>query len=227
MTRDQMQALFVRLFRWLTVTEFYGTEHLPRTGGVLVATNHMSRLDIPLLFINPVRADITALVADKYQRYPFFRWIITAAGAIWLDRNEADFTAFRKAIEELRAGKALGIAPEGTRSEIGQLLPGKPGTALLAERARVPIVPVGLTGTETGMRDLMRLRKPRFVARFGTAFTLPPLERSRREEQLKEHTDEIMVRIAACLPPKYWGAYAGHPRLKELLEEQGQVPESA
>jgi len=91
----------------------------------------------------------------------------------------------------------------------------------------VPIVPVGLTGTETGMRDLMRLRKPRFVARFGPAFTLPPLERSRREEQLKEHTDEIMVRIAACLPPKYWGAYAGHPRLKELLEEQGQVPESA
>ncbi len=146
MTREQLQALLRFLYKHLTRTEFVGLEHLPREGGVLVVTNHISRLDVPLLFINPVRPDITALVADKYLRYPLFRFMVEVAGAIWIDRSKADFTALKQAVEVLRQGRALGIAPEGTRSSTGKLLEGKAGTVLIAQKANVPIVPVGLAG---------------------------------------------------------------------------------
>jgi len=224
MTREQLQSLLRFLYAHLTRTEFVGLEHLPREGGVLVVTNHISRLDVPLLFINPVRPDITALVADKYMRYPLFRFMVVVAEAIWIDRSKADFSAFAKAAEVLRQGRALGIAPEGTRSKTGQLLEGKPGAVLLAQRVNVPIVPVGLAGTEKALKRLLTLRRGHIVARFGPAFRLPPLDPANRQEDLRRQTDEIMCRIAVLLPESYRGVYADHPRVKELLAEGNPPP---
>jgi 1-acyl-sn-glycerol-3-phosphate acyltransferase len=215
--RRRLQRAVAFLIRHLTRTTFIGAENLPPSGGVIVATNHISRLDIPVLFVNPVRPDITALVADKYLKYPFFRWFAVTAGGIWLDRSKADFTAFGQALAALQAGRALGIAPEGTRSNTATLLEGKPGTVLLAHRARVPIVPVGITGTHTALKSLLKLRRGEIVARFGKPFRLPPFSRENREEDLRRQTDEVMCRIAALLPPEYRGVYADHPRLHELL----------
>jgi 1-acyl-sn-glycerol-3-phosphate acyltransferase len=176
-----------------------------------------------VLFLTPARPDITALVADKYQKYPLFKFIIDTAECIWIDRSQADFAAFRAAVGALKQGVALGISPEGTRSEIGELLEGKAGTILIADRAKVPIVPVGLSGTDKVQPSLLRLRRQRVVARFGPAFTVPPIERDKRDEQLKEYTDEMMVRIAALLPPELRGFYKDHPRLQELLAENSPV----
>ncbi len=215
--RNKLQKLVVFLFKVLTRTEFVGVENIPPDGGLIIATNHVSRLDIPVLFINPLRPDITALVADKYLGYPFLRWFVTTGGGIWLDRTKADFSAFGEALDALNHGRALGIAPEGTRSETSSLLEGKSGTVLLAHRGRVPIVPVGIWGTEKAIPNLLRLRTARIVVRFGKAFRLPPFSRDNREEDLKRQTDEIMCRIAALLPESYHGVYAGHPRLQELL----------
>ncbi|MCX8024524.1 MAG: 1-acyl-sn-glycerol-3-phosphate acyltransferase [Thermanaerothrix sp.] len=223
MSREQLQALLRFLYKHLTRTEFVGLEHLPREGGVLVVTNHISRLDVPLLFINPVRPDITALVADKYLRYPLFRFMVEVAGAIWIDRSKADFTALKLAVEVLRQGRALGIAPEGTRSSSGKLLEGKAGTVLIAQKANVPIVPVGLAGTEKALKSLLTLRRGKITARFGPAFRLPPLDPSNRQEDLRRQTDEIMCRIAVLLPESYRGYYANHPRVKEL-EAEGNPP---
>jgi 1-acyl-sn-glycerol-3-phosphate acyltransferase len=200
--------------------EFHGTHHLPPEGGMIVATNHMSRMDTLYLFINPARTDITALVADKYKKYPVFNWILDVGGVIWLDRDKADFGAFRVATEWLKKGVALGIALEGTRSRNGQLQEGKPGAVLLAQRTGVPVVPVGIAGTENFFHDLLRLRRPRLRLTFGPAFHIPPLDREKRDEQLKYWTDEIMVRIAALLPPRYWGFYKEHPRVKELVKAE-------
>ncbi len=219
MNRTQLQKTMVFLFKHLTKTQFFGLENIPTEGGVIIATNHVSRLDIPVLFINPVRPDVTALVTDKYLKYPFFRWFGETAGGIWLDRTKADFSAFGSAIEVLRQGRPLGIAPEGTRSTIRQLLPGKSGAVLLAQRAKVPIVPVGIAGTETTMNRIMTLRKGQITVRFGKPFTLPRLDRDNREEDLLRQTDEIMCQIAALLPESYHGHYANHPRLKELLAQ--------
>jgi len=219
MKRETLKGIMSFLLNLLAKVEFEGLEHIPREGGIIVATNHLSRVDIPVLFLTPTRPDITALVADKYKSYPLFKFIVETAGCIWIDRSKADFSAFRAALDVLKQGLALGISPEGTRSTTGKLLEGKSGTILIADRAKVPIVPVGLSGTDKVLPSLLRLRRQHVVARFGPAFTVPPIERDRREEQLKEYTDEMMVRIAALLPPEQRGFYEEHPRLKELLAE--------
>jgi 1-acyl-sn-glycerol-3-phosphate acyltransferase len=221
MSRATLRAIVNRLIRLFSRPEFIGTENIPKEGGVIIATNHLSRLDTMLLWICPSeREDITALVADKYQKYPLFKWILDVGGIIWLDRENADFGAMRAAVAALKRGVSLGIAPEGTRSVDTGLLEGKPGTALVALKAGVPIVPVGIAGTENVFKRMLTLQFPRLTLRYGQPFTLPPLERDRRDQQLKECTDEIMCRIAAQLPERYHGFYKDHPRLKELLAEQ-------
>jgi 1-acyl-sn-glycerol-3-phosphate acyltransferase len=217
MKRETLKSIMSFILNLVAKVEFEGLEHIPTKGGIIVATNHLSRVDIPVLFLTPNRPDITALVTDKYQAYPLFKFIVDTAGCIWIDRTKADFSAFRAALDVLKQGLALGISPEGTRSTRGELQEGKPGTILIADRARVPIVPVGLSGTHKVQPSMLRLRRQRVVARFGPAFSVPPIERERREEQLKQYTEELMVRIAALLPAELRGFYADHPRLKEFL----------
>jgi 1-acyl-sn-glycerol-3-phosphate acyltransferase len=219
--RDTLQKIMYFLFDHITDTRFYGLENIPKEGRLIVATNHMSRIDIPTLFVNPVRPEITALVADKYTTVPGLNWIIKTAGGIYLDRERADFSAFREAQTMIKDGIAMGIAPEGTRSKTGQLLEGKPGTILLAVRTGAQIIPVGLSGTDTAFRRLFTFRKPRIAVRFGHPFEIRDIPRENREAVMKEITDDILCRIAVLLPPRYWGFYRDHPRLKELLEEQG------
>jgi 1-acyl-sn-glycerol-3-phosphate acyltransferase len=217
MKRDALQRLVHFLLRTITRTEYLNADCLPAEGPVIIATNHLSLVDTPVLFDNPRRPDITALVTTKYMKYPFVKWFINSGEGIWIDRDTADFGAFRKAIEALKRGWAVGISPEGTRSHDGQLQEGKPGAVLLALRSNVPIVPVGLSGTERAVDDFKHLRIPHLVAHFGPAFTLPQLTHDEREGELKRYTDEIMCRIAALLPEQYRGFYRYFPRVKELL----------
>lgn len=221
MKRETLQKIMYYLFDHITKTRFIGLENVPEDGRLIVVTNHMSRIDIPVLFVNPVRPEITALVADKYVNFPGLNWIIKTAGAVYLDRERADFGAFREAQTMIKNGIAMGIAPEGTRSRTGQLLEGKPGTILLALRTGAKIVPVGLSGTDTAFRRLFTFRKPKITVRFGPSFEIKDLPRENREAAMKEITDDILCRIAVLLPPRYWGFYRDHPRLKELLAEQG------
>lgn len=220
MKRETLQNFVRFVLKNFSHTQYIGAENIPASGGVILATNHLSRLDVPILFVNPTRPDITALVTDKYQKYPFFRWFTLTAGGIWIDRTKADFTAFRIAAEVIAAGRPLGIAPEGTRSD-GQLLEGKSGTVLLAIKTGVPIIPVAIYGSENAIPDWKRLRKPTMTCRFGAPLTFAPLDRENRETGLERYTTEMMCQIAAMLPAPYRGFYAEHPRLKELLASQG------
>lgn len=208
------------LMKKLTKTSFIGLENIPVEGGVLIACNHMSRMDIPVLFITPNRSEVTALVTTKYLKHPLLRWFIVTAQGIWLDRDTADFSAFRQAVHALQQGKALGIAPEGTRSQDAQLLEGKPGTALLALRTGVPIVPVALSGTEDAVEKLLHFKRPIIKAEYGEPIIPPKLDRQDREGQLDKLTTEIMCQIAAMLDEKYHGFYSGHPRVKEIIAEK-------
>ncbi len=210
----------------LTRTNFIGLENVPLTGGVLLACNHMSRMDIPVLFITPNRPKMTALVTTKYLKYPLLRWFIVTAEGIWLDRDTADFAAFRKAVKALDEGKALGISPEGTRSQTASLLEGKPGTALLALRAGVPIVPVALIGTEDAVEKMKRFKRPHITAEYGKPIYPEPLDHNQRDDQLQTLTEEIMCQIASMLPEKYHGFYKDHPRVKELMAAREKEPAS-
>ena len=119
----------------------------------------------------------------------------------------------------MKEDNILVIAPEGTRSRVGSLIEAKPGVSFLATKLNRPIIPVALTGTEDKVLfgNLKRLKRTHMTVTAGPAFTLPPLPKEGRDEALKQYTGEIMCHIAALLPEKYRGAYAEHPRLKELL----------
>jgi len=208
MKRETLQRLVRFLIKHLTHTEFIHPENIPAEGAVILATNHMSHMDTPVLFVNPRRPDITALVTTKYQEKPFIRWFTKVAEGIWINRDIADFSAIRKASEVLAKGRALGIAPEGTRSQTGQMQEGKPGTVMLALKTGAPIVPVALTGTEDTLEKLLHLRRPHITATFGEPFTLPEFQPHHRSEVLQRWTGILMRKIAAMLPEKYRGIYS-------------------
>ena len=207
MKKETLQKILAFLIKTITKTEYFGLENLPKEGGVILALNHVSYMDTPLLLANPIRQDITALVTNKYEDIPFFSWFINTAKGIWINRDVADFTAIRKAAKALDKNVALGIAPEGTRSKTGQLQEGKPGTIMLALKTGVPIVPVGMTGGQTAFKDLAHLRRPRLTVTFGKPFTLPPFKQGSRSKELIKWTHELMLRIAALLPESYRGFY--------------------
>lgn len=220
MNSHKLRSIISWLVKRLTRTTYKGVENIPLSGGALIACNHMSRMDIPVLFLTPNRPEMTALVTTKYLKYPFLRWFIVTAEGIWLDRDTADFSAFRKAVDALKEGKAIGIAPEGTRSVTAQLIEGKPGTALLALRTGVPIVPVAITGTEDSVHQLRSFKRPYITVEYGKPIYPPALDRTNREGQLDQLTTEVMCQIAAMLPEKYHGFYRGHPRLLQILAEK-------
>lgn len=216
-----IRFLVEKFIRLLTRTEYLQTENMPPSGGFILATNHNSRLDSPVLFANPVRSDLVALIAKEYRDNLLFWIILQAADVIWLDRSKADFTAFRKAVDKLKEGHPVGIAPEGTRSRVGQLLEGKPGVLLLTSRTNVPIIPVGIAGTEDMVKKMLAFQKPEITVKFGKPFTLPPIPRDGREEAMQHNTTEVMCQIAALLPEEYRGFYKDYPRVGEIIKENG------
>ena len=212
-----IRAVFRFLFKYLSRLEVTGLENIPAQGACILAVNHLGWIDPALVLALLERDDVTGLVADKYLRHPFFSRIVNAVNGIWINREHADINALRAARNFLLSGGMLGIAPEGTRSRTGALIAAKTGVAYLAEKARVPILPVALWGTEKAIRELLRLRRPALKIRFGKPFHLPSLEGGDRSAALQRNTDEIMCQIAAMLPPQYRGVYVDHPQLKELL----------
>lgn len=221
----KLARFLIRLmFKWLARIEVSGIENLPQAPSVIVACNHIGRLDAGLIYFFTDRRDIIMLVAEKYRKNAFFRWLATSLDGIFVDRFNADMNAMREVLRRLKRGGVLAIAPEGTRSPTGALQQGRDGASYLAAKSGVPVVPVGIRGTEDAIvkQRLKRLQRLHIIARVGKPFTLPPLEGRNREAQLGAFTEEIMCRIAALLPEEMRGFYAEHPRLKALLQAEGQ-----
>ncbi len=208
------------LVRAAAHVEVDGLENIPPSGGFIITSNHLGRLDVPLVFVFLDRQDITMMVAEKYQKYAIFRWFVRQLDAIWIDRFNADFGTLRVALNRLKQGNVLAIAPEGTRSKTEALLEARPGTSYLAAKAGAPIVPAGITGTEDRLvvQRLKSLHKANIHVQVGKPFTLPALNGRDRDAQLQQYTDEIMCQIAALLPPEKRGFYSQHPRTLELVK---------
>ncbi|MEJ2163874.1 MAG: lysophospholipid acyltransferase family protein [Robiginitalea sp.] len=226
MTHRIFHFLFCTTFRFLffllSRVKVHGKEHLPVDGGYIAAANHLSVIEVPLVYCLLNRNDVTGLVARKHQKNTFFRWLINSMDGIWLSREEIDTRALRAARDHLQSGGVLGIAPEGTRSQTGALLEAKTGVAFLADQAKVPIVPVAVAGTWKITSKILTLKRPEIIVKFGEPFMLPPVNRKTRDQDLKRNTEEIMCQLAALLPAEYRGVDADHPRLEELLSGQGE-----
>lgn len=205
--------------------EINGYENVPNEGNFVIATNHLGIIDAPMAFYALDRWDLFVLVGEKWKERSFFRWLGKYFNFIFIDRFNPDIKALRKVIKLMEEGNNLVIAPEGTRSRVGSLIEGRPGVSYLATRLGRPIVPVALIGTEDKLLfgNLKRLKRTQMKIKAGPSFTLPQLPRENRDQVLQEYTDEIMCRIAAMMPERYWGVYKDHPRLKELLQAT-QVP---
>jgi len=220
MLRATLRSIVRFLFFLLTHLKVEGLENIPSHGSAILASNHVSILDSPLIFVILERQDATALVGEKYQENPVFRWLVNAVHGIWINRQQADIRALKTAIDYLQNGGLLGIAPEGTRSHTGALTPAKEGVAYLVDKAGVEVIPVAITGTENVFHALSHFQRARIKIRIGQPFRLPPMQRRDRSGSMKRNTDEIMCHIAALLPAEYRGIYADHPLLQELLEKQ-------
>ena len=201
--------------------EVHGADKVP-AGNFIAAANHLGRLDTAALLCVIDREDIIMPVAEKYKNHPLFGAIGRAVDAIWLNRFETDYAAFREILTRMEKGGLMVIAPEGTRSKTEALQEAKMGVAFLAGRSGYPVLPVALTGTEDRLivQNLKRFRRTKIKVRAAELIQIEIPRGRGREESLRAATDEIMCRLAAELPESYRGFYKDHRRLKELLEEK-------
>jgi len=147
------QGLWYRLCKYIvrvlvSITfrvRYSGCENVPRSGGVLVVSNHQSHLDPPLVGAGFPR-QMTFLARVTLFRFSPFGWLISSVGAIPINRDGFALSGIRATLEALRRGEALLVFPEGTRSRDGNLGVFKPGLTLVARRAKVPILPVAVEG---------------------------------------------------------------------------------
>ena len=181
----------------------HGLEHVPMTGGVLLASNHLSFADSMVIPIVVPRR-VSFLAKSDYFTGTGLKGALSKAyfegmGMLPVDRDDtkAAMASLDVALEVLGRGEAFGIYPEGTRSRDGRVYRGRTGVAHLALTAGVPVVPVGLVGTEK--LQPVGARFPRVVpvtVSFGAPIHVTgrydgvPLGRARREV-----TDEIMAAI--------------------------------
>lgn len=212
-------VLFI-FFHTIADVKVIGMENIPAQGSYVAVSNHLGRLDPALVYYLLTRKDVYLLVAEKYQKYAFIRWLVKQLDGTFIDRYNADYRTMRFALDRLEKGGVLALAPEGTRSRSVALTHAWPGASYLASKAGVPVLPVGVTGTEdVVVKDRLRhFKRIHIQIRVGTTFMLPPLSRHERDKILQQSTDEIMCQIAALLPPAYRGVYSEYPRLAELLQ---------
>lgn len=199
-------------------TDIQGAENIPQEGAFILATNHLSFLDSPLLFIVVPRI-VYLLAGERYQNH-IFTPILNIPGAIFVQRGEVDRNALHQAMNVLEDGHCLAIAIEGTRSRTGQMIAGKTGVAYVATRSGAPIVPVVVWGTEQIVPAWKRFRRPEVHVHFGKMIRLP--EGRARPGELDAYTDDIMTTMAGMLPEDYRGVYRDHPLLAQKLSSNDE-----
>lgn len=183
---------FKLVYRW----RIYGREHIPGRGPFIICANHISWIDPAAIgSAIPPQLKVHFMAKEELFRNRFFAYILRKVGAFPVDRAGADYAAIRRSLQILSEGGVLGLFPEGTRSKTGRLQKAQHGSALIAGRSGVPILPVAVLGP---YRIGQRLRLC-----IGPAFSLPELTYQHREEKkrkLERMSAVIMENIKKLLP---------------------------
>jgi 1-acyl-sn-glycerol-3-phosphate acyltransferase len=173
----------------------HGARHIPRSGPVILAANHIGLLDGPALLALTRRLTFAMVKREAFSG-PVGQFLIRI-GQISLNRREIDPQAIRRAVQVLRAGKVLAVFPEGVRSG-GEVAWAKGGATYLAMVSGAPIVPVAILGTrEPGQHknQVPRLRRPIHLV-YGEPFNLPRSSWPRRKAVVAEWTNVVRERLA-------------------------------
>lgn len=209
-----------------------GLQHIPRSEGLILVSNHFSWFDGPLLMLYmPMR--IAFLLAIETERIWFFRFLSRTFNLIPIWRGQVDRKAMGAAVAALKEGRSVGVFPEGgidpalasvreqgerieqiaghTARHSAQLVQAQSGVGMLATQAQSRLLPVALLGTEKILVNLRRLRRTQVRIQIGHPFgpfTTPEgLSRRQRRQHMDDLARDVMRQIAALLPPGNRGPY--------------------
>src|SRR5580692_10182293 len=157
------RTLFATYFRW----HVYHPERVPLQGSVILAANHASFLDPPLVG-SALPRDINYLARKTLFRYPGLGWILRTVNAVPVDRDGGGAAGLRAILDRLHAGGGIILFPEGTRTRDGKLQPARSGVGLTVIKSEAPVVPVRVFGTfEAWGRTITIPRPYRVSVKYG------------------------------------------------------------
>ncbi len=202
--------LWYELIRWVIAfpilslvsrVRLRGRYNVPKHGPFLIAANHLSWTDIPLIPLL-LPGKVVYMAKEEYFTSRL-AWLVRFMGAFPVKRGEGDRQALRAAEEQLRKGNVVVLFPEGTRSKTGTMAKGHAGLGMIALRSGVPVVPVAIWGSEKVLKE----GGPRVTISYGEPLVFKPKGTKMTREDIDNATEDTMRAIAAMLPPEYRGVY--------------------
>jgi len=182
--------------------------HVPLKGPFIIISNHINFLEVPVLFSQLYPRHIIGVAKqESWEKLPL-RTLFNIWRVIPIKRGEVDLAAMHKSIQVLKEGNIIAISPEGTRSYNGRLQRGLPGVLLLALKSQVPILPIAHYGGENFWENFKRFRRTDFHIRVGQMFRLKNLPTPTPKDVREQVMTEMMIQLAALLPPQYRGVYS-------------------
>jgi 1-acyl-sn-glycerol-3-phosphate acyltransferase len=181
--------------------------HVPAQGPLIIVTNHVNFLEVPVIYTRLTPRPMTAFAKIETWDSAFLGWLFDVWDIIPIRRGEPDKTAVKRGLQALKDGYILTISPEGTRSNDGRLLRGHPGVVMIALLSDAPLLPLVHYGHENYQQSLRRFRRSDFHTVVGHPFTLDKCNEKVTKEVRQKMVDEIMYQLAALLPPDYRGEY--------------------
>ena len=149
--------IFTLIFFRIKVT---GAENIPEEGACILCFNHRSLLDPPVTGVY-IHRNLVFMAKEELFKIPVLGFALKKLNVIPVRRGTGDVAAIKASINVLKEGKVMVIYPEGTRSKSGDLQSAKPGVALIATKAKAPVIPIGVTGQYGFMKKLfIKIGKP-------------------------------------------------------------------
>ncbi len=176
----------------------YGKELCPAKGPLIIAANHCSYLDPPIISVAYRHRRVCFMAKVELWSGRFLSWYLTSIGTIPVERGTGGREAIDKSVQVVQAGGCLGIFPEGTRSRDGRLQRGRSGAVIIAAKANAPILPVYIEGSfEAFPRGAKKVARHPLTVYTGEPFELTPEQRDlTNRAMLRESAELIMSRIA-------------------------------
>ena len=199
---------FRGVYRFYFGWRVYNPERVPLQGPVILASNHASFLDPPLVGAG-VRREINYLARENLFRFPILGWILRRWQVVPVDREGGGAKGLKAILDRLLDGGAIILFPEGTRSRDGNLQPARSGIGLTVIKSEAPVVPVRVFGTFNAYNRHMRLPRPcrTVIVKYGRPMFFEALRaeakscsKQRLKEIYQQVSDEIMRAIAALEP---------------------------
>src|ERR1039458_2511295 len=197
------RLMYATYFRW----RVFNAERVPLSGPVILASNHASFLDPPLVG-SGLHRGINYLARESLFRFPGIGWLLRNWSAVPVDRDGGGAAGLRAILDRLMAGGAIILFPEGTRTQDGKLQPARSGIGLTVIKSTAPVVPVRVFGTfEAYGRHLLLPRPRRMSVKYGPPMRFEQLRaeakvcsKTRLKEIYQQVADEIMAAIAKLEP---------------------------